>query len=163
MRYLLCGSVRNSARGVPAVRRRCSILRIGQVRKPLQWRLVRKREGAVLHKKLISLITVMVLQATHRRSGDKVRELDDLAGMRIDERLEPRARVLVLDLDNVCQDDRAVRLGDVFEGGRVLVVLSRERIFGFGDRVLGRDRPTSGRDRCCSGTQVSIRSWTAQT
>ena len=50
----------------------------------------------------------------------EIGDRDDLPGVGIDERLEPRASRIVADLHNVRQGDVAVILDEVLEGRRVL-------------------------------------------
>lgn len=66
----------------------------------------------------------------------EVRDRDDLTGVGIDERLEPRAGRVVADLHNVRQGDVAVILDEVLEGCRVLVVVAVEGVLSVSDRVL---------------------------
>lgn len=73
---------------------------------------------------------------TDRSFRDKVRELDDLAGVRVHERLIPCAGIVILDLDDVRESERAVLFRDELQRGWVLVVLAGELALGRGDRVL---------------------------
>lgn len=76
----------------------------------------------------------------------EVRDRDDLTGVGIDERLEPRASRVVADLHNVRQGDVAVILDEVLEGGRVLVVVAVEGVLSVSNRVLEGKRRVRRRE-----------------
>ena len=82
--------------------------------------------------------------------GDKVGELDDVAGVRVDEGFVPHGLGVVSDLHDVCEGDRAILLRDKLELGRVLVVFRAELAISLGDCVCGRDGGGSGRHVGCS-------------
>ena len=77
--------------------------------------------------------------------GDEVGELDDVASVRVDERLVPHGLRIVPDLYDVCEGDRAILLRNELELGRVLVVFRAELALGLGDRIVRRDGGGSGR------------------
>lgn len=83
---------------------------------------------------------------TDRSLRNKVSQLDDLAGVCVHERLEPRAGLVVLDLNDVREGERAVLLRNELERGRVLVELARELALSRGNRVLQGDRGRNRRD-----------------
>lgn len=66
--------------------------------------------------------------------------------MCVHERLEPCAGLIVLDLHDVREGERAVLLRDKLERGWVLVELARELALGRGDRVLQGNRGRGRRD-----------------
>ena len=87
--------------------------------------------------------------SAYRSLRDEIGELDDLARVRVNERLEPRARLLVLDLHDVSERERAVLLGDKLERRWVLVEFAGERALGLSDRILEGQRGGGAGDECC--------------
>ena len=86
---------------------------------------------------------------THRSLSNEVRNGDKLASVRVNERLEPGAGLLVADLEDVGQDDRVVVLDEPLEGGlgEVLrVELAVEGRLSRGDRVRDHDGGLGGSD-----------------
>ena len=86
---------------------------------------------------------------TTARAGPEVGtgELDNGAGVRVDERLEPRAGLVVLDLNDVREGERAVLLRDELERRWVLVKLARQCALCLRDRVVERDGGSRRRNR----------------
>lgn len=66
--------------------------------------------------------------------------------MGVHERLEPRASIVILDLHNVREGERAVLLGDELQRGWVLVKLARKLGLSRTDCVLDRDGRRGRRD-----------------
>lgn len=85
--------------------------------------------------------------------GNKVNNVNELAAVRVDERLDPRARLLVLDLNDVRQDGSVVGLDDVFERDRVVVVLSVNDTLRLGNGLLRRQLGNRGSDRRCGANK----------
>ena len=82
---------------------------------------------------------------------DEVGELDDVAGVGIDERLIPHGFAVIPDLHDVCEGDGTILLRDVFDLGRVPVVRSPELALSLGDCIGDGDGRCSGRDVGCGG------------
>ena len=76
----------------------------------------------------------------------EIGDRDDLPGVGIDERLEPRASRIVADLHNVRQGDVAVILDEVLEGRGVVVVVAVEGVLSVGNRVLEGKRRVRRRE-----------------
>ena len=82
---------------------------------------------------------------------DEVGELDEIARVRVDERLDPHGLGVVPDLYDVREGDGAVLLRDELELGRVPVVLPAELAFSLGDRIGGGDGGGRRRNVGCNG------------
>ncbi len=76
--------------------------------------------------------------------GDEVRELDDVARVRVHKRLVPHGLGVVPDLHNVREGDGAILLSDELELRRVLVVRPRELALSLGDRIGSRNGGRGG-------------------
>ena len=87
------------------------------------------------------------LLSTYSSFRHEVRNMDELAGMSIDECLKPRASFVVLDLHDVRERERAVLLGDELQGGRPFVELSVQKRLGSDDGVFQGDRGGCRRNR----------------
>ena len=72
--------------------------------------------------------------------------MDELAGVSVNEGLEPGAGLVVLDLNDVCKRERTILLGDVLESCRPLVVLAVDVAFGLLNRSIKAQRWLSRRD-----------------
>ena len=75
---------------------------------------------------------------THGSLGNEVSELNDFAGVGIDERLEPLMLLVVLHLNDVRQSQRPVLLRYPLESGGVRVVLAGKRALRLRDSLLSR-------------------------
>ncbi len=85
---------------------------------------------------------------TDRDLRDEVGQLNDIARMGIDEGLEPRASLVVLNLHDVRKGEGAVLLGDELDGRWVLVELARERTLRLRDGIINGERRDSRGDGC---------------
>ena len=70
---------------------------------------------------------------------DEVGELDDVAGVGIDERLIPHGFAVIPDLHDVCEGDGTILLRDKLDLSWVPGVRPAELAFSLGDRVGRRD------------------------
>ena len=111
---------------MPAIGRRSRVLRIDQILEAFKERLLGDGEDTVLRAQgRVSASLQPIDISTDRDLRDEVGELDDLARMCVHECLDPRSRVVVLDLHDVGQGEGPVLLGDELDGRRVLVELAR--------------------------------------
>ena len=75
--------------------------------------------------------------------------MHELAGVSVDECLEPDAGVVILDLDDMGEGEGAVLLGDKLEGRGPLVELAVERSLSLRDGILERHGGRRRRDGLC--------------
>ena len=80
--------------------------------------------------------------------SDEVGDLDELSGVRINERLEGGAGLVVLNLNDVRESNRAIRKSQILERRRVVVDRSTESGLCGLDRIFHRN---SGLGRRNSG------------
>ena len=87
--------------------------------------------------------------------GRVVGELDDVAGVGIDERPVPHRLTVIPEPHAVQEGNRAILLRDIFDLGQAPIVCSPELAFSLGDRIGGGDGGRGRRDIGCSKKKLA--------
>lgn len=80
--------------------------------------------------------------------------MNELAGMSIDESLDPQAGGVILDLNDVRQRHGVIFFGDELEGGGPLIELATQRALGLCDGVFEGERWSRRRHRSYIGEET---------